>query len=550
MRSLLLVRGCCGRYPLRRSPVNLHARQTLLLLPCLAFLPGLQQCEETCFDFDEQGNRIEFQCVTCVERDENECTADTWRLPSGSMCALGQQPILDDGTPCAAPGGQGYCFSAACEPAPEQLAYLKSDPIEAAKAFGYVMAMDGDTIVVGANAITAGTTDDVHVFVREDDGWVLEAVLEPLGFASQFGTEVAIDGDTIVVGGSQYAGVFVREAGSWAEQASLAPEGPYQHSSSFGRSGVSVSGDTVVVSASTHDGNGASSGIYGDPTDVSISGAGSIYVFVRNGTVWTQQAHLRAPNPDENDSFGRAVVDGDTLVAVAINEGSGSPGPGADQHDNSVPRSGAAYVYQRFGTVWRFQEYIKASNPDQLDQFGSQAALSGDLLAVAASGEDSAATGIDGDDSDNSVTDSGAVFIFARAGADWTQQAYIKASNTGTSDRFGRDVDLHGERLLVGAWQENSAAIGIDGDQSDDSSANSGAAYLFTSTEGEWTQRRYIKASNTGDADKFGSSVAIDGVTFAVGALGERSGDAADESDDSTVGSGAVYVFGIRAESP
>ncbi len=125
------------------------------------------------------------------------------------------------------------------------------------------------------------------------------------------------------------------------------------------------------------------------------------------------------------------------------------------------------------------QAYIKASNTDAGDEFGIGVALSGDTLAVGARFEDSAATGIDGDQSNNSAADAGAVYVFTRdaAGA-WSQEDYVKASNTDAGDGFGFGVALTGDTLAVGARFEASAATGIDGDQDDNTVTAAGAVYV------------------------------------------------------------------------
>ena len=105
--------------------------------------------------------------------------------------------------------------------------------------------------------------------------------------------------------------------------------------------------------------------------------------------------------------------------------------------------------------------------------------MDGDTLAVGAIQEDSSATGINGDQADNSASDSGAVYVFTRdASGVWSQQAYVKASNTEARDFFG-SVAVDGDTLAVGANVEDSSATGIDGDQADNSAAGSGAAYVF-----------------------------------------------------------------------
>src|SRR5204863_6955164 len=117
-------------------------------------------------------------------------------------------------------------------------------------------------------------------------------------------------------------------------------------------------------------------------------------------------------------------------------ESSAAKGINGAQNDDSVYSAGAVYVYTRTASGWRQQAYVKASNTGANDQFGFSIALSadGNTMAVSAVYEDSGATGINGNQNDNSVPDSGAVYVFTRAGTAWSQQAYIKASNTGEKE--------------------------------------------------------------------------------------------------------------------
>ncbi len=216
---------------------------------------------------------------------------------------------------------------------------------------------------------------------------------------------------------------------------------------------------------------------------------------------------------------------------------------------NSAAEAGAVYVFTRDGAgVWSQQAYIKASNTDAGDEFGCSVALSGDTLAVSAPFENRAATGINGDQSSNSAAGSGAVYVFTRNAGVWSQQAYIKASNTDAFDEFGTSVALSGDTLAVGATEDRSAATGIDGDQGNTGDEN-GAAYVFTRDgAGVWSQQAYIKASNTDDGDHFGLSVALSlsGDTLAVGARfedGAATGIDADLFDHRAADAGAAYVF-------
>ncbi|MBK7151017.1 MAG: FG-GAP repeat protein [Sandaracinaceae bacterium] len=118
------------------------------------------------------------------------------------------------------------------------------------------------------------------------------------------------------------------------------------------------------------------------------------------------------------------------------------------------------YVFTRVGATWTQQAYLKASNVQGSDRFGFTVAVSGDTIAVGAPGEDSAAPGVNGDEADNSLESTGAVYVFTRSGASWSQQAYLKASNPDSTDSFGVALGLSGDTLAVGANWEDSTATG------------------------------------------------------------------------------------------
>jgi hypothetical protein len=341
--------------------------------------------------------------------------------------------------------------------------------------------------------------------------------------------------------------VFTRDgAGVWTQQAYIKASNTNAEDS-FGQS-VALSGDTLAVGAINED--SAATGIDGDQSDNSADGAGAVYVFTRDAAgVWSQQAYIKASNTNAGDAFGQSVkLSGDTLAFGAFGEDSAATGIGGDESDNSADGAGAVYVFTRDAAgVWSQQAYIKASNTGAGDSFTS-VALSGDRLAVGAKKEDSAATGINGDQTDNSVSESGAVYVYARDAAGvWSQQAYIKASNTDSSDHFGQSVTLSGDTVVVGGPHEASAVTGIGGDESDNSAFDTGAAYVFTGdTAGVWSQHTYLKASNAEAGDQFSRTVVLSGDTLAVSAMVEASaaaGIGGDESDNSAAETGAAYVF-------
>jgi hypothetical protein len=202
-------------------------------------------------------------------------------------------------------------------------------------------------------------------------------------------------------------------------------------------------------------------------------------VFVRSGVTWSQQAALLGSNFILFANFGSSVaISGDTVVVGALNDGANAGGVADGQHNSS----GAAYVFVRSGVIWSQQAYLKASNVGNNstlsagDQFGCSVGISGDTLIVGAHFEDSNATGINGDGNDDSAAHSGAAYVFARSGVTWTQQAYLKESNTDAGDQFGTSVAISGDTIIVGANGEASNATGINGNQSDNSAQAAGAA--------------------------------------------------------------------------
>ena len=329
---------------------------------------------------------------------------------------------------------------------------------------------------------------------------------------------------------------------------------------------ISADGNTMAIGAQ-NESSGAK-GINGNQNDNSAYSPGAVYVFARRGNTWAQQAYIKASNPGEGDMFGFVVAlsaDGNTLAVSAYYEASAAKGINGDQDDDSIPQAGAVYVFTRQGTTWSQQAYIKASNTGEAgvgnqigdgDQFGFSIALShdGNTLAVGAIAEDSAASGINVNDfqSDNSQISSGAVYLFTRSGATWTQQAYIKASNSGAGDLFGYSVALsaNGNILAASSFDEGGSPRVPNGIP-DNRRGGSGVVYVFERTGAAWRQRDYVKGSRSEGADSMGVSVALsaDGSVLAAGVLDEDctatgvNPPGCDNDREADLSSGAVYVW-------
>jgi hypothetical protein len=413
---------------------------------------------------------------------------------------------------------------------------------------------------------SANSSGAVYVFVRNGGNWTQQAYLKAsnTGGGDFFGSSVALSGETLVVGapfedssarevnGNQSdnnassagaAYMFTRNGTTWSQQAYLKASNA-EPGDLFGRS-VAILGDTVAVGA-RNESSGAI-GVNGNQDDNGASGAGAAYVFTRAGTTWSQQAYIKASNTDANDFFGAAIaLSEDTLAVGASSEDSNAVGINGNQGDNTATSAGAVYIYTRNGTVWSHQAYIKASNTDANDGFGASVALSEDTLLVGAPREDSSASEVDGEQGDDNLAAAGAAYVFTRNGTNWSQQAYLKASNADANDLFGSRLAVSGDVAVVTATDEASNSIGVNGSESDNSADEAGAAYVFTRQDTAWSQMAYLKPSNTRAEDSFGASVAVSNGTIAIGAPFEDSdatGVNGEQNADGAFDSGAVYVI-------
>lgn len=300
-----------------------------------------------------------------------------------------------------------------------------------------------------------------------------------------FGNAVAVSGNTAVIGapgddvvaqvqGSAY--VFVRSGGGWTQQARLnALDGAAFDN--FGTA-VAINGESVVIGAPSNNGN-----------------KGAVYVFVRNGAAWSQQAKLSAADGMALDYFGYTVaVSGETLAA-------GAYGDDANR--------GSAYVFVRNGVVWNQQAKLTVADGLAQDYFGISIALSGDTLAAGAFGDDIGAS-----------AERGSAYVFTRNGLTWSQQQKLTAGDGAAGDFFGNSVALSGDTLVAGAAQDDF---------------NKGSAYVFTRSGAVWNQQAKLTANDGVAGDRFATAVAISGATVAVGASSTNIGG--------TQQQGAAYVF-------
>lgn len=457
--------------------------------------------------------------------------------------------------------------------------------------FGSALALSGDglTLVVGApgessggsgvnadpNSNRVGKSGAVYVFQRQSQ-WTQAAYLKASNPNSgdEFGYAVALSGNgqTLAVSALQEASnatgingdqtdnsfalsgavyIFTRQGSHWQQQAYLKSS----NNSAFDSFGFSLSlsqdGSRLLVGA---PGEGSSAqGIDGLQSDDSAPLSGAAYLFVRQGTQWQQAHYIKASNSDTQDNFGYSVAlsaDGTTLAISASGEGSNAQGTsGTGQADNSANNSGAVYLFSDNGAGLTQSAYLKASNAEALDEFGSSVALNqnGSVLVVGAFNEASTAQ-TNGNEADNSAPLAGAGYVFVHSAGQWQQQAYLKGFNADSGDKFGDVVRINatGDVIAIGALQESSASAGLDGNEQLNDANASGAVYLYKREQNAWVQSAYLKAKNPDVDDNFGQAVALDsaGDYLSVGAPRESSSAQSNVlSDNSASKSGAVYLY-------
>jgi hypothetical protein len=385
----------------------------------------------------------------------------------------------------------------------EQSAKLLASDGAANDLFGYSVAISGDTAIVGAALDDIGPNTDqgsAYVFIKSGTTWTQQQKLTASDGAAIdfFGYSVAISGDTAIVGavldaigantsqGSVY--IFVRSGSTWTQQQQLtASDG--SAGDDFGRS-VAISGDTAIVGAALDD--------IGP-----IPNQGSTYVFVRNGTSWTQQQQLIASDGTAGDVFGISVaISGDTAIVGAYTDDVGA-----------IANQGSAYVFVRSGSAWTQQQQLTASDGAEDDRFGNSVAISGDTAIIGSFQDDVGAN-----------ANQGSAYVFIKSGTTWTLQQKLTASDGAASDLFGFSVVISGETAIVGARFGDVGA-----------NINQGSAFVFVRSGVSWTLQQKLTASDSAPGDQFGFSVAISGNNMIVGAIADDVGASADQ--------GSAYMF-------
>ena len=420
--------------------------------------------------------------------------------------------------------------------------------------FGFSVGLDADTAIIGAIRDDEAGNDSgaAYIFVRNQFGWAPQAKLIGNNTEAEdnFGYAVDVDGDFAIVSSPKNRGVgsayiYKREGIEWKQKRNririrmipIDPDG----ATAFGVS-VDIKGETAVI--------GATGGNVGK--DV----VGAAYIFTQNEPpFWNQHTKLVAGDRSGGDQLGFAVAIGENEVIAGApkhNAGGLSSGAayifeqredtswvenaklsdgetasedqfgvsvsisgnfaisGAQQDDDIAPNAGAAYIFERAGTLWLQRAKLTTDDAKAGDLFGNAVAMDGTTVLVGAPGVDDAGP------------EAGAAYVFVQVGDEWIQQARLIGDNLGMFDRFGSAVAVHGNTAVVGAYGK------------DEVGADSGVAYVFVRNGAAWTQQAELTHRGAVPGDLFGFAVSVYGDNILIGAH---------QSDAAGPDSGAVYLF-------
>lgn len=435
-----------------------------------------------------------------------------------------------------------FSFIVACQSYAAQHKLLPNDG-KAEEHFGYSVAVDGTTALVGAFKADTQTIEDAgaaYVYSLGPTGWQQQAKLiaHPAFAHDTLGGNVALKHNMALLGvrnrddkGEDAGAVvaFEHKANAWS-QTQILTAIDAKPSDAFGQS-IALT-DRFLVIGAPH-------------SDAPNKDSGSAYVFQRTQNTWRFHTKLTAKDGAEGDLFGISVaIDGDTILV------------GADLNDEKAEKAGAVYAYAFDGKQWHHEAKLMADDGAHTDIFGVRVALFGNTALISARRDDIEGVG----------KDAGSAYIFERtvttekgrigettatkkevekktkegvrktetekeewkATAQWTQTQKLTAPDGNADDRFARGVALNENTAIISAMHHDAKG------------ENAGALYVFKKQHKQWHFSSKITAQDGLPQDRFGWNVALSNQTAII---------AAPHRDDNGNASGAVYMLDLNTHT-
>lgn len=442
--------------------------------------------------------------------DGETITPTDTKTPTAALSPASPTPTPE--SPFSPPDSEGTEGTpSTATPTDSEQPLLRAETAESEAFFGQTVAVsaDGTTAFVGAHRADTSSGEDsgaVYIFKQQDGAWALETILQPEnGTETLFGSSIAVtgDGNTVLIGADgddtidRFAGaayLYTRSNGSWAEQTQLLP-----NNGSVG----DRFGSAVAI-----DSDGTTAAIAAEDKDIADNTSfGAVYVFEITGEQATQQKKLTGKEGAGRE-FGADIAlsaDGTTLLVGDENE--------EGQQGESI---GAAYVFTQVDGQW--QRTRLPHDGAEFDRFGNAVALSNDGTTAVVTAW-------------NEADFAGGAYVFERDHDKWRQKAELLPDGLEQQDWFGTSVALTatGETALIGSYRDTTPT------------GETGSGYVFTQSDGEWSENNKFVPDQIEADDEFGTAVAIS-------AEGHMSVVGAPQDDvENTSDSGTAYVFSLTS---
>ncbi|KAJ5072535.1 hypothetical protein M0811_01550 [Anaeramoeba ignava] len=361
----------------------------------------------------------------------------------------------------------------------KQISTFKPEQTTIGAMFGFSAAMSNGFSVIGSPFTnkTGNSEGSVYIFEYQNNQWNQKYEFSPQYSNPEnfFGFSVAIDEEFVVVGspncndsgtssGSAY--VYQNTDYGWVFFCEILPNDS-QIGGHFGYS-VDVSGDQIIV------------GSYG--TNESGLNSGSAYIFQQQEIMWIQKAKFVPADLNSGDYFGFSVGISNEYAIV------GAP----HQSVNGID-SGSAYLFYNNSGSWVQHSKLFASDGSGYDRFAWSVAIDNSYAVVGAFYHEN----------------HGAAYVFQNQNNNWNQIQILTANDAFDLDYFGRSVKIHNNFIVVGA----------DG-RTDNGITDSGAAYVFQNSNGNWIQSAKVVASDAKENWYFGYAVDVSDDLVIAGAYG------------------------------
>ena len=218
------------------------------------------------------------------------------------------------------------------------------------------------------------------------------------------------------------------------------------------------------------------------------------------------------------DEFGTSLVLQNDILAV-----------GASNYDGGINNAGGVFIFSRKSPgQWAFQQNLQPSGSSVGDGFGISIDMDNGQLVIGTLGDNLDADG------NSPMEDAGSAYIYELGASEWTETAKLTPSDRMEDDRFGLEVAMQEDRVLVGARRQDLDPNGSS------PIPNAGAVYSFEKTsDGGWLQLQKLVSPNRQDSSFFGWSIDIKGDLAIVGAPGES----VSYNNQEVTQAGKAYIF-------